>query len=331
MITISAHRSRGRHLARILRGTAITALCAFGLAWADHAKASDFPDQPITVYAPSAAGSASDVEARVLARSMARILKQPVTVIDMPGGSGSVAEAQLQSRRADGYTLLFEPSSLLTYTVGEKMVPYAITDFVGVAGVGGDAVCLAVRTDDARFASLPNFIAYAHSHPNTVTVGGFGTAGAFADTYRDLAARAKIDARYIPYNGGGELMVALLGQHLDAVVTAPSNVISNSKLHIIAISSQTTFPPLPSTPTFTSFGYDVVHPVQRGFFAKKGIPAPVMQTLEKAIKAATEDPDWQRVAKHDVIQTQFFDSQNWQAYVTDSFRKQAQAAAPAGK
>ena len=126
-------------------------------------------------------------------------------------------------------------------------------------------------------------------------------------------------------------MVALLGQHLDAVVTAPSNVISNNKLHIIAISSQTTFPPLPSTPTFTSFGYDVVHPVQRGFFAKKGIPVPVMQTLEKAIKAATEDPDWQRVAKHDVIQTQFIDSHNWQAYLTASFEKQSQAAAPAAK
>ena len=154
MITTSAQQSHGRHLLRILRGTAISAVCAFGLAQAGHAKAPDFPNQPITVYAPSAAGSASDVEARVLARSMTRILGQPVTVIDMPGGSGSVAEAQLQSRRADGYTLLFEPSSLLTYTVGKKMVPYAITDFVGVAGVGGDAVCLAVRTD-----RLPIFLA----------------------------------------------------------------------------------------------------------------------------------------------------------------------------
>lgn len=320
----------GRFAGR-LRLTTMLAVLVLSAALASQAGAASFPDRPITVYSPSAAGSASDVQARVLARGLTGILGQPVTVIDMDGGSGSVAEAQLQSRPADGYTLLFEPSSLLTYTVGTKMIPFTPADFTGVAGVGGDAVCLVVRTDDPRFPSLPKFVEYAHAHPDTLTVAGYGTAGVFALTYVDLARTSKIQARYIPYNGGGPLMVALLGAHVDAVVTAPSNVISNDKLHILAIASQATFAPLPSTPTFLSFGYEVVRPVQRGFFARAGLPAPVMQKLAEAIKTALQDAQWQKIAKQDVIETTYIGPAAWQAYLAAAFKDQAQTATAAPK
>lgn len=320
MIRPTAPTTPMRRVLQLLHVAAASTLCALASTAPGYAQAPAFPTAAITVYAPSAAGSASDVQARVLARAMSGVLRQPVTVIDMPGGSGSVAEVQLQSRHADGYTLLFEPASLLTYTVAKKMVPYALKDFAAIAGVGGDAVCLAVRTGDARFPTLQAFVAYAHAHPDTVTVGGFGTAGEFAETYKDFAATGKIQARYIPYNGGGQLMVALLGAHVDAVVTAPSNVISDNKLRILAIASPETFPPLPSTPTFVSFGYHVVHPVQRGFIAKAGTPAAAVQVLEKAIEAATKDPQWQNLAKRKVVDTHYTDHQAWQAYLAESYK-----------
>jgi len=318
----TAQKTWPRRLPQLLRVLAVSAFCTLVAAPPGQAQAPAFPTGPITVYAPSAAGSASDVQARVLAHAMSEVLRQPVTVIDMPGGSGSVAEVQLQSRPANGYTLLFEPASLLTYTVGRKMVPYAFSDFVGVAGVGGGAVCLAVRDNDARFSTFKRFIDYTHAHPDTVTVGGFGTAGEFAQTYKDLAATSKIQARYIPYNGGGPLMVALLGSHLDAVVTAPGNVISDKKLRILAIASQKTFPPLPTTPTFESFGYHVVHPVERGFFAKAGTPEAAMHALDKAIDAATRDPQWRNLAKRKVLDARFTDHQAFQAYLTAAFKSE---------
>lgn len=304
-----------------LRLAALIATVAAMWGAAGPARAQGYPTRPITIYSPAAAGSASDVQARVLARLLGGILKEAVNVVDMSGGSGAVAETQLEQRPADGYTLLFEPASQLAYTVANKMIPYKFTDFAAVAGVGGDAVSLVVRRDDHSFHSLPQFVAYARAHPGKLTIGGFGAVGQFKQTYSDLMHSAKITARYIPYNGGAKLVVALLGRQINAAVTAPSNVVNNHQLRVLAVATKTTFKPLPSMPTFVQSGYRVTQPVTRGFYARSETPGTVLPKLASAVAVALKAPQWQNFAKKEVIETKFMGPKAWQAYTASVLRQ----------
>jgi tripartite-type tricarboxylate transporter receptor subunit TctC len=328
----TAPARRGRALLRVIRAVgAISAMIAGGVSAINCAHAQTYPTRPIVFYAPSAAGSAADVQARILATILSGELKQSINVVDMAGGLGAVSQTQLQARPADGYTLLFDLASELGYNIARKMIPFKLKDFVGVAGVGGDAVSLVARTDDSRFASVPQFVAFARAHPNTLNIGGFGSTGQFLQAYTELTHAASINARYIPYDGGSQLVVALLGGQIDAAVTAPSNVVTNDRLRILAIASENTFTPLPSVPTFVKSGYHVIDPILRGFYVRVGTPGPVVERLGQAVMNALKDPRWEKFAKQEVIETKFMGPAAWHAYTATELGDWQRAAAQGSK
>jgi tripartite-type tricarboxylate transporter receptor subunit TctC len=279
-----------------VRRRGVVAMLALA-ALSHPAAAAGYPDKPISLIEPYPAGSISDIGARVLARQLSSELGQPVRVIAAPGANTAVGAAKLQQDSADGTVLFWDIVSQLGYVVASKELPYAAGDFQGIAMLGGEALAIIARADDARFATVADTVSYAKAHPGALSVADSGD-GDSKKVLDDLEAAAQIKATGIPYPGGSTIMTAVLGGHVDLGITAPSNIANNDKLRVLMVAtSAKTYPPIPVVTTAGAAGYDIDSPLFRGVFVKKGTPSEVITILDQATQKALQSPEWHEFSK----------------------------------
>lgn len=266
--------------------------------------AGAYPAKPITMYDPYPAGSISDIGARVLAQQLASDLGQPVRVVNATGGNGAVAAGELQEQPADGYSMLWCVGSDLAYVIASKELSYTAQDFKGVELLGGEASAVIAQVGDKRFGDMKALLAYATAHPGMLSIAGTG-AGEIKKGYQELSEAAHIQTKYIPYPGGAPEIASLLGGHVDAAITAPSNALADDKLHVIAVlTNAKSYPALPGVPTIGTLGYDVDSQLLRGVFVKKGTPDDIVGRLAQATQKALLTASWKQfITKFSQIET----------------------------
>ena len=254
-----------------------------------------YPEKPITLIVPFAAGGGTDIGTRLVAKYAEQHLGQPLVVKNVDGGGSEVGVTEMVRSAPDGYTIGgFNSASVILTTMREANY-HPIDDVEPICLVVSDPRLFAVRADDDRFPDAESFIKYARENPNKLTIGtsGAGTSGHLSILVMNKAAG--VEAQPVHFGGAGESRAAFLGGHVDAVAQTYGEVkdlLDEGKARVIAIATEERFPELPDVPTFKEIGVDLVIASNRGFAAPKGTPAEIIDKLADAFKQASEDPEY---------------------------------------
>jgi tripartite-type tricarboxylate transporter receptor subunit TctC len=252
-----------------------------------------FPNRPIRVVAPYAAGGQSDTVARLLAPKMAEFLGQNIVIENRTGAGGSIGAGMVAQAPADGYTLLFESVAFVVAGFLHKDLPFDYeTSFAPIGQAVALPYVLAVAKDFPA-DDLAGFVAAAKARPG-VTYGtpGVGTPGHLSGVL--LGQRAGIRLEHVPYRGGAEAARDCAGGTLDAVIITANSIkpiIDDGRAKGIALTSAEQRGTLARLPPMAGLfpGFDITS--WNGLFAPAATPAPVRARLEAALAHATSDQE----------------------------------------
>jgi tripartite-type tricarboxylate transporter receptor subunit TctC len=282
-----------RAFSRYLTVAAATLLLAAVAASA----AEPYPARTVRMLCWTTAGAPLDVMMRQLGKQLGEIYSQNFVVDNRPGGSGVVAMAALLNQPADGYNILSTTSSM-SFTMANGRIPYEPANFTVLPAIEAEPSAVAVRAD-SRFKTLKQVMDHLRDKPNDLTVGGFSSAGFHQFVFYRLQQVGHFKSVWVPYKGGQEVGLALLGGHIDVAVMTPSSAtaqIRNGDIRLLGISSERRTEYFPDVPTFKEQGYDVVEAIWRGIMVKAETPRPIVDALVASVDKVKQTKEWQDLA-----------------------------------
>lgn len=277
----------------------LAALAIAGIGFAGAAQAQDdYPNRPITMIVPFPPGGVADQTGRPTAAAMEKYLKQPVVIANRAGAGGAVGMAATANSKPDGYTIMTALSSISVIPEADKLFDrqpaYKLEQFAPIALITADPTVLVVPAD-APWKSVADFVADAKKRPDAISFSSSGVYGTLHVAMAMFATSAGIKLKHVPFNGGGPAVTALLGGHVQALASGPGPVIPHiqaGKLRALASWGSERLKSLPDVPTFQELGYkDVEFYIWAGVFAPAATPAPILQKLQAATRAASKDPE----------------------------------------
>lgn len=276
-----------RHGLRFSRLLCLLACGAFAVA----ALAQSPIDRNARIIVPLAAGSTSDLVARLIADHVRNATGHPVVIENRPGASGRIAVRALTESAPDGATLLMAPLALpVLVPLTDKEVGYdPVKDLVPVAQIAEFAIAFAVRPDHPA-RTLPEFVAWARSHPASATFGTSGSGG-LPHLFGVMIGRAAgIDLVSVAYKGGAPLAVGLMGGQVPAGLSALSDFIElhrTGRILILATSGIRRSSLTPEVPTFKEQGFAGIEGTGwTALFAPARTPQAVVDRWSRLIVAA---------------------------------------------
>lgn len=262
-----------------------TGLLAVGLTSAGAA----YPDRPIKMIVPWAAGGDTDAIFRVIANSMEKHLGKPVVIVNITGASGTVGAREAMKAAPDGYTI-FSIHDFIHSTYYTGVADMTYKDFEPVSLMTSTPSILAAY-GKAPWNSLKELLDDAKKRPEQITVGA--TLGSTSHFFPAMVALATgVKWKYVSYEGTAPRMTALLGGH---VLLGDTNLTQLDKVKVgqmkmLAIATPKRLAEIPDVPTLKELGYDVLYAVNRGIVAPKGTPEAALAKLEEACSKAAKDP-----------------------------------------
>jgi tripartite-type tricarboxylate transporter receptor subunit TctC len=261
--------------------------------------AQEYPNKPIRMLVPFAPGGAVDTTARVLTQAMQQRLSWQFVVDNRPGGNGFIATTAVQKATPDGYTLLMAHTG--EFAVNPALfpdVPYDLErDFLPITMVS-DAPMLYLAKAQAPFKSFQELIAAAKAKPDTITFGSAGNGSINHLAGEWLAQAAGIKLVHVPYKGGAPAAQAVAAGDVDFGVMAVPGALPHMKSgrgKVIGISTAKKSPLDPSWATPRDAGIpDLDASIWVGLFAPRGTPQPVIERLNREVRATLNVPEVQR-------------------------------------
>lgn len=270
-------------------------LAAPALAALPRPALAAYPDRPIRLVVPFAAGGNTDILARLLATPMADRLGRPMVVENRTGAGGSIGADLVAKAAPDGYTLLFGAGGPLTANpVLQANIPYDVQrDFrpIGLVGIL-PMICQVSARTPAR--SLTELLALMRARPGQVTVATPGSGSAAHLALELVMAGANVRATHVPYRGGSAMIPDLINGTVDAgMVELPSALPQHrdGTAPIVALAATERSPLLPGVQTFIEAGLPgFTAGSYGGLLAPAGVPAEVTGTLSRAFLATLQEP-----------------------------------------
>lgn len=305
-------------------------LLVLGGQGANFAATADYPVRPIRMIVPFVAGGGTDLLARLLVPRLAEALSQQI-VIDNRGGAGSMLGTQLLAKApADGHTLGTIDTAFAINPALPERPPYdSERDFTFVAIIA-TSPSLLVTHPGLKVRTLQELIAAARKAPGRIKFGSAGVGSSSHLTLEMLNAAAKIDILHVPYKGAGAAIADLLGGHIDLTTVVPGSVLGqlqSGAMVALAISGKASPPYLPNVPTFTAAGYPAVNPAAFRFIAApRGLPAPVLARLHKALDQVMATPELQAKLTENGFDPEYVTGNDARAFVLKEIDKWRQAA-----
>ncbi|MFO1302211.1 MAG: tripartite tricarboxylate transporter substrate binding protein [Burkholderiales bacterium] len=233
----------------------IAALAVQTISVGVHAQA--YPDKPVHIVVPYAAGGAVDIVARTVGQPLQEALKQPVIVENRPGAGGNIGMEAVARAAPDGYTLLMASNAIATNNaLFPKLTFDGRKDFTPVARIGYAPLVIVVPASSPA-KSLKDLIAQAKAEPGKLTyaTAGNGSSGHLAGEL--FKSAAKVDVTHVPYKGGAPAITDLVGERISFMPINAVEVMSHIKsgrLRALAVASDRRFPLLPDVPTAAEAG-----------------------------------------------------------------------------
>ena len=254
-----------------------------------------WPERPVTLIVPWAAGGSTDILARLLAEHLTRSLGQPVIVDNKPGASGNIGSNVVAKARPDGYTLLV--GSMSTHAMNQALyaqMPFRpVEDFQPIALVAYVTNTL-VANPSLKVSNVRELIAYAKAHPGKIN---FASAGAGSTNHVGAALFEKatgVQMTHIPYKGGAPAVLDTVAGQTQILFSAGTQTLPHvkaGKLNLLAVTEARRSPLLPNTPTVaeTVPGYEMA--VWYGAFGPRELPAAITTRLNTEINRILALPE----------------------------------------
>jgi len=281
----------------VMASVTAAALTTSLLATASLAQAqSPYPNRPIKMIVPYAAGGFSDQASRVIAESMSKTLGQPVVIDIKAGGGGRIGAEAVTKLPAEGYDLLMTTNGTHTYmAVTEKNLSYdPINDFTPISLVGSYGLLMVVN-NALPVNNLQEFIQYARNNPGKLNYASSGMGSGLHFAGEVFKSMGKLEMTHVPYRGSGPGMQDVIAGQCQVIFDGGAKpFIDAGKVRLLGTSSARRDPRYPNTPAIGESalpGYDLTYWL--GLFGPKGMPRDVQMKLNAAIRTAVADPQVQ--------------------------------------
>ena len=251
-----------------------------------------FPDRPIKLIIPWAAGGPADGGFRILAESAAKKLGQPVVVENKGGAAGVLGVLALQDAKPDGYTISQMHMGVLRQPLLNAQLRYdPIKDLTYILQITGFVMGVVVRAD-APWHTLPELLAYAKANPGKLNWGTLGIGSTQHLAMERLGMTQGLSWTHAPYRGTADTMRALLGGEIDFASESSgwAPMVMAGKLRLLAVFTAKRAKRFPDAPTVRELGFDVVVDSPGGLIGPRGMDPAVVKTLADAFRAAAEEP-----------------------------------------
>ncbi|QQS13624.1 MAG: tripartite tricarboxylate transporter substrate binding protein [Rhodospirillales bacterium] len=273
----------------ITRRAALVGTAAMPFAAAAQAK---FPERPIKLIIPWAAGGPADAGFRILAESVSTELGQPVIVENKAGASGILGAIALQDAKPDGYTISQMHMSVLRQPLLNKSLTYhPINDLTYILQITGFTMGVVVRAD-APWKTLPELLAHAKANPGKLNYGTLGIGSTQHLAMERVGMIQGLSWTHAPYRGTADTLRALLGGEIDFASEASgwAPMVRAGQLRLLAVFTASRASRFPDTPTVRDLGIDVAVDSPGGLIGPRGMDPAVVKVLADAFRAAARKP-----------------------------------------
>ena len=258
------------------------------LAWASAAAQASaaWPEKSITITVGFAAGGTTDVAARVVGEVLSRQLGQQVIIENKPGAGGAVAATALMKAAPDGYSLVANTSTTMTFDPHATQLAFGVDDFTYIAAIGEFPEAYIALPDkgwktlaDALAAGKQDGLNYASTTSIDRVVSQL------------IAKKSGTQLAAVPTRGGAEAVTQVMGGHVDLAYSSGAYIpqAMAGQVKVLAVLSDKRLGALPDAPTLLELGYDIASVNLILFMAPKSLPADVRDKLLSAFTAAAKD------------------------------------------
>lgn len=286
---------------------------------------AEYPERPIRLLVPFAAGGVADLLARLVGQKVTEMTGKALFVENRTGAGGRIGYEGGARSNPDGYTFVVTD---VTYTMFPSLfakLPWAADDLVPVTLLGETPFVVASKAS-AEANTLPELIADAKAHPMRLNYGSAGR-GSVNHVVTELFARTGgIQMTHVPYRGMGDAMGGLIGGSLDVMVTALPTAMSAAKgglVKALAVTAARRVDALPDTPTATEMGLPLVASNWIGLTAPKGTPAEAVEWVQRHFSAAVAASDVSARFAEQGVQAAGMTPDQFSAFMQDEGRRWA--------
>ncbi len=268
------------------------------------AQSQDWPNRPVRIVVPFAAGGSGDTLARVVGQHLSISLKQQFVIENRPGGGGILGTKEFLAAPPDGYTIGMTNLSTLSLVpvINPTAAYHPINDFTHIANIGGAPVVLAANPK-TNVKTLKDFIIYANTPGN---VFQFASSGVGSDGHlmgQAIAISTKVKSEHVPYRATAQALTDLVAGHvLFSTFTLSSSApfLRANSLNGVAVTSSERMPDFPDLPTFKELNYPEL--VGTTWFSLSGpakLPREIVDRLNREVAAAVATADVQARFRRD--------------------------------
>lgn len=281
---------------KTLQGVLLGAVLACASLAVTPAEAAPFPDRPITLVVPLAAGSTADILARSIQPGLSQQLGQTVVVENKPGGGGQIAMSYVAKASPDGYTLVLGSNNTWAINLGlfSKLSYDPNKDFVPVAYLAGGSNVLVVPSD-SPYRSVPELVSALKAQPGKLMYSSGGNGTTHHLSAELLLSITGTQAAHIPYRGAPQGVAAVMAHEVAfAFYNTPSvsGLVKEGKLRALAVTGEARSPLLPDVPTMMEEGVPgYVITVDLGLMAPAGTPPDVVAKLNAAARKVMDSAE----------------------------------------
>jgi tripartite-type tricarboxylate transporter receptor subunit TctC len=257
-----------------------------------------YPDKPVTIVVPFAAGGPTDKVARDLAVVLGQQLKQTVIVENVGGAGGTLGATKVAKASPDGYTILLHHIGMATSPALYRNLPFKTLDDFEYLGMVNEVPMTLIGRPTLPANNFAELVKWLEANKGKVNLANAGLGAASHLCGLLFQQSLKIDMTTVPYKGTGPAMTDLLGGQVDIMCDQTTNTtaqIEGGKVKAFAVTTMQPLktPALSKLPTLDSQGLKGFNvSIWHGLYAPKGTPAAVTAKLNEALKAALKDPDF---------------------------------------
>ena len=281
--------------------------------------AQDFPTKPVNVIVTFAPGGTLDTATRILATKAEKFLGQPVIVSNVGGGGGSVALAQVATKKPDGYEITSCTSTGLIRIPQLRAVPYGPDDFIPVMHYAAVESGVVVKSDSA-YKTFKDLVDFAKQNPGKVTYATSGAGSPMHMAMEFVAMKEGLKWTHVPQTGGAPGLAAVLGGHVTAMSDSTEWLphVKEGSLRLLATHGEKKMKSFPNVPTFRDLGYDFINETVFMIAAPKGTPAPVIKKLDESFRKAMDDPQFVQTIANIEFAVSYRNSADTKKYLDDA-------------
>lgn len=287
-----------RFLASSGRRTLLAAAASAGLV--PHAlfaqSPSAFPSRPVKIIVPYPPGGSNDVIARLLGQRLQEAWRQPVVVENKPGAAGNIGATEVAKAAPDGHTLLLTNINITSMNPAlfDSMPFDPQKDFAPITLLGTTSLALVVN-EKVPANTTQELIALLRRQPGALSYASSGNGSPQHMSAEMFKAMTKTQIVHVPYKGAAPAVADVVGGQLEMTIAVVNQIIPHvrsGKLKALGVTGKKRLPSLPGVPTLDESGVPGYESdIWLGLAAPAGTPAPVIETINQAVRIAMAPPD----------------------------------------